>query len=76
VLGYEHSYCSVVLVTGWVYAADTSQWSGVRELKKGDRVGVIQADMKRVEGRFESATEDAGRSGPTFEMNRTGRIPV
>ena len=34
-----------------------SQWSSVQSLRKGDRVGVIQADRKRVEGRFESATD-------------------
>jgi len=39
------------------FAEDTSQWSGVQSLRKGDRVGVIQADRKRVEGRFESATD-------------------
>jgi hypothetical protein len=39
-------------------AADTSQWSAVRELKKGDRVGVVQSDMKRVEGRFDIASDD------------------
>jgi hypothetical protein len=38
-------------------AQDTSQWSGVQALRKGDRIGVIQASGKRVEGRFESATE-------------------
>jgi len=39
------------------FAEDTSQWSSVQSLRKGDRVGVIQADQKRVEGRFESATD-------------------
>src|SRR5580765_8068848 len=39
------------------FAEDTSQWSSVQSLRKGDRVGVIQADRKRVEGRFESATD-------------------
>lgn len=38
-------------------AQDTSQWSNVQSLRKGDRVGVIQANQKRVEGRFESATD-------------------
>ena len=38
-------------------AQDASQWSSVQALRKGDRVGVIQIDQKRVEGRFESATE-------------------
>jgi hypothetical protein len=36
---------------------DSSQWSSVQALRKGDRVGVIQTDQKRVEGRFDSATE-------------------
>jgi uncharacterized protein YcfJ len=39
------------------FAQDASQWSSVQALRKGDRVGVIQADRKRVEGRFESATD-------------------
>jgi hypothetical protein len=39
------------------FAQDTGQWSSVQSLRKGDRVGVIQADRKRVEGRFESATD-------------------
>ena len=39
------------------FAQDASQWSSVQSLRKGDRVGVIQADQKRVEGRFESATD-------------------
>jgi hypothetical protein len=38
-------------------AQDASQWSSVQSLRKGDRVGVIQASRKRVEGRFESATD-------------------
>ena len=39
------------------FAQDTNQWSSVQSLRNGDRVGVIQADQKRVEGRFESATD-------------------
>ena len=38
-------------------AQDTGQWSSVQSLRKGDRVGVIQANQRRVEGRFESATD-------------------
>ena len=37
-------------------AADSSDWSQVQALRAGDRVGVIQSNQKRVEGRFESAT--------------------
>ena len=39
------------------FAQDSSQWSSVLSLRKGDRIGVIQADRKRVEGRFDSATD-------------------
>jgi hypothetical protein len=39
------------------FAQDSSQWSSVLALRKGDRIGVIQADRKRVEERFESATD-------------------
>jgi hypothetical protein len=38
-------------------AQDSGQWSSVQALRSGDRVGVIQTDQKRLEGRFESATE-------------------
>ncbi len=38
-------------------AGDVNQWSNVQTLRKGDRVGVIQANQKRIDGRFESATE-------------------
>jgi hypothetical protein len=39
------------------FAQDARGWSSVQALRKGERVGVIQADRKRVEGRFESATD-------------------
>lgn len=36
---------------------DIGQWSSVQALRNGDLVGVIQTDQKRVEGRFDSATD-------------------
>jgi hypothetical protein len=49
---------AVLLLTAQAgFAEDASQWSRVQSLRKGDRVGVIQTDRKRVEGRFESATD-------------------
>jgi hypothetical protein len=39
------------------FAADINDWSALRALAKGDRVGVIQMNQKRVEGRFDSATD-------------------
>lgn len=47
-----------LLLVALGFAEDNSQWSAVQALRKGDRIGVIQANMKRVEGRFESATEN------------------
>ena len=38
-------------------AADINDWSGIRALGKGDRVGLIRMNQKRVEGRFDSATD-------------------
>ena len=39
------------------WPADTGQWTGVRELRPGDRIGVIQSDQKRFEGTFQNATD-------------------
>ena len=39
------------------FAEDTSQWREVQALTRGDRVGVIRMNQKRVEGRFDSATD-------------------
>ena len=39
------------------FAADINDWSGLRALGKGDRIGVIRMNQKRVEGRFDSATD-------------------
>jgi hypothetical protein len=40
-----------------LFAADTAQWTNLNELRKGDRIGIVLADMKRIEGRFDSATD-------------------
>jgi hypothetical protein len=66
---------AVVLMAWCAFGADTSQWTGVREFKKGDRVGVVQADLKRVEGRFQSATDDAITvDGVTVTKDRVVRV--
>lgn len=40
--------------------ADTNtDWTHVETLHRGTRIGVVQADQKRVEGRFDSATASA-----------------
>jgi hypothetical protein len=68
-------FALVLLVAMCAGAADTSQWSGVRELKKGDRVGIVQTDMKRVEGRLDSASDDAITvDGVTVPKDRVVRV--
>ena len=48
------------LVVAWPsLAADKGQWDNVQSLRLGDRIRVTQSDRKRIEGRFESATESA-----------------
>lgn len=36
-------------------AAEINDWANVQALRHGDRIGVVQMDQKRVEGRFDSA---------------------
>jgi hypothetical protein len=56
---------AIAIVLGAAFAAalaqgaDTSQWTNLNALRAGDRMGVVQADMKRLEGSFVSFT-DAG----------------
>src|SRR5262249_704550 len=33
--------------------ADDSSWSNLAQLKPGDRIGVVQSNQKRMEGRFQ-----------------------
>uniref|UniRef100_Q01R30 Glycine zipper 2TM domain-containing protein n=1 Tax=Solibacter usitatus (strain Ellin6076) TaxID=234267 RepID=Q01R30_SOLUE len=37
--------------------AQDAQWANLKSLRKGDRVGVIRTNQKRVEGRFDSVTD-------------------
>jgi hypothetical protein len=40
-------------------AADSEDWAKVQSLREGDRIGIIRADMKRVEGSFVGASESS-----------------
>ena len=40
-------------LAGPALAADNSSWTNLSTLKHGTRIGIIQSDMKRVEGLFE-----------------------
>ena len=48
------------------FADDLGQWANLRELRQGQRIGVVQSDLKRVEGRFEASTE----SGISLRVDR------
>lgn len=48
------------------FARDSSLWTNLETLKPGARIGVIQSDSKRMEGRFVSFTE----SGITLRLDR------
>ena len=47
----------LLALTAVLHAEDAGSWNNVQALRKGDRIGVVQANQKRVEGRFESATD-------------------
>jgi hypothetical protein len=49
------AFCALLSV--FTLHAQDAQWNNLKSLRKGDRIGVIQANQKRVEGRFESATD-------------------
>jgi hypothetical protein len=56
---------ALFLISCTAIAADTTQWSNLQTLHPGDRIGIIQSNQKRVEGRFTRAgdseiTIDAG----------------
>jgi hypothetical protein len=38
-------------------AADQAQWDDLRELRRGQRIGVVQSDLSNVEGRFEAFSD-------------------
>ncbi|GEM_PF-6206367 len=48
-----------VLIPAGMFGAENDQWSNVQTLRRGDRIGVIQANHKRIEGQFNGAG-DAG----------------
>jgi hypothetical protein len=69
---------SLLLISCAAFAADTTQWSNLQTLRPGDRIGIIQSDQKRVEGRFtrvgaSEITIDAGQE-ITLIQNRVVRV--
>lgn len=64
-----------LLLVAALFAADLKDWKNLDALKSGDRVGVVQSDMKRVEGSFGGVT-DAGVvvDGQTVAKDRVVRV--
>jgi hypothetical protein len=57
---WTHRQLALILaaaLAGPALAADNSAWTNLSMLKPGTRIGIIQSDMKRVEGLFEGFTE-------------------
>ncbi len=52
--------------------ADLQDWKNLGELRPGDRVGMVQTDMKRVEGVFGAADD----SGITVDGKRVAKDQV
>ena len=49
----------MLMAAGLVMGASPQGWDSVQALHEGDRVGIVRADMKRIEGRFEAATRES-----------------
>ena len=47
----------IAIVFSLALHAQDAQWANLKSLRKGDRIGVIQSNQKRVEGLFESVTD-------------------
>jgi hypothetical protein len=39
------------------FAADHARWENLRELRRDQRIGVVQSDLRNVEGRFEAFSD-------------------
>lgn len=69
---------SLLLISCTAFAADTAQWVNLQTLHPGDRIGIIQSDHKRIEGRFNHVgdsgiTIDAGQE-ITLTQNQVVRV--
>ncbi len=48
-----------ILLAVQAHAMDSGLWSNLGALRRGDRIGIIQSNQKRIEGRFQSVTDSA-----------------
>jgi hypothetical protein len=58
----KHKLTAMILAAAFpitALAGDHAQWDNLRELRRGQRIGVVQSDLTRVEGRFEAFTGSA-----------------
>jgi hypothetical protein len=49
----------ISLLAAPAFAEDTAQWTNLAALGKGQRIGVIRSDGKRVEGRWAASTDNS-----------------
>ena len=47
----------IAIVFSLALHAQDAQWANLKSLRKGDRIGVVHSNQKRVEGLFESVTD-------------------
>jgi len=56
----KHKLTAILIAAAFPFtalAADLAQWDNLRELRRGQRIGVVQSDLSRVEGSFEAFTD-------------------
>lgn len=57
-LAHRIAVIALALAVGpLAFAADNDDWKALDSLRPGEKVGVIQSNQKRIEGRFQRATE-------------------
>lgn len=68
-------FAAITLLAAAMSAAELNDWKNLDQLKPGDRVGVVSADMKRVEGRLDAVQENAIQvEGQTLAKDKVVRV--
>ena len=70
----KHRMAAVILaaiIASPAFAGDDRSWANLGTLKPGDRIGVIQSDRKRIEGRFTGFAD----SGISVRADRETTVP-
>lgn len=62
---------ALLLIPVAAFAADTQNWANLESLRVGDRIGIIQSDLKRVEGQYQGSTD----AGLTIHTDQNVTLP-